>query len=170
MKAIVCMTRDTGIGYRNSLPWRSKKEMAYFKEKTVGKGNNAVIMGYNTFRSLGFRPLPNRRNYIMTRDPEKKANYHGTDVIFESSVNNLLFLNFIFDEVYVIGGESIYELFEPYLQYIYVTMINHEYIVDTFFTIDLRKYHKKWLKNEIDENGIKLDFYCYQKAIAEDFL
>ena len=73
MKAIVCMTPDTGIGYRNSLPWRSKKEMAYFKEKTTGKGNNAVIMGYNTFRSLGFRPLPNRRNYIMTRDPEKKS-------------------------------------------------------------------------------------------------
>lgn len=127
-------------------------------------------MGYNTFRSLGFRPLPNRRNYIMTRDPDKKSQCHGSDVVFESNFHNLLFLNFIFDEVYVIGGESIYELFQPYLQEIYVTEIYIDCITDTCFVVDLSSYHKTMLKKEKDENGIPLIFYVYNKKIAEDFL
>lgn len=170
MKAIVCMTPEKGIGYQNSIPWKSKKDLAYFKEKTTGKGNNAVVMGYNTFKSIGFRPLQNRRNYIMTHSPESKSHYHGSDVVFESSIYNILLLNFIFDEVYVIGGESIYELFQPYIKEIYVTEIQTQCITNTHFLVDLSNFHKRLLKKEKDENGVQLDFYQYEKKDAEDFL
>ena len=170
MKAIVCMNPERGIGYANAIPWKSKKDMSFFKEKTTGKGNNAVVMGYNTFRSIGFRPLPNRRNYIMTHSSEAKSQYHGSDVIFESNLHNILFLNFIFDEVYVIGGESIYTLFEPYINEIYITTIHIRCIVNYFFTVDLSNFHKKLLKKEKDENGVELEFYHYKKKDPEDFL
>ena len=170
MKAIVCMTPDNGIGYANNLPWTSKKEMAYFKEKTIGNGNNAVVMGYNTFRSLGFRPLPNRRNYIVTHSPEEKSNHHNTDVIFESNIHNILLLEFVFQDVYIIGGASIYELFMPYVQELYVTKIHCDCISNVFFTVDLSNYQKQLLKKETDENGVLLEFYCYKRQSPEDFL
>jgi dihydrofolate reductase len=52
MKAIVCMTPQGGIGYRNKIPWKSKLDLKYFREITEGNGNNAVVMGRKTFQSL----------------------------------------------------------------------------------------------------------------------
>ena len=132
MKAIVCMNEMKGIGYRNRLPWRLKRDLDFFREVTMGKGNNAVIMGYKTFQSMGCRSLAKRRNYIITHNPQEKIQSCGADVVFESNIQNLLMLDAIFDEVFVIGGEAIYKLFEPYYQQIYVTHIKKPCPVDTF--------------------------------------
>ena len=57
MNIIVAACKNRGIGINNTLPWKLKKEMKYFKEVTIGKGNSAVVMGKNTWFSLK-RPLP----------------------------------------------------------------------------------------------------------------
>ena len=96
MKGIVCINEINGIGFYGHLPWKSKKDMQYFKKKTIGKGNNAVVMGHNTFKSLGYKPLPNRKNYVLTRNTSHTYNTNN-DVVFESIIDNILLLDFIFE-------------------------------------------------------------------------
>jgi len=149
MNAIVCVNSLNGIGFNNTIPWRSKKDMAYFKEKTIGKGNNAVIMGRKTFESMGCRPLKKRRNYILSRDTDLAIN---ADVVVESRMENLIILLNIFDEVFVIGGNEIYELFRPYICKWYITHIYDYSPCDTFFTIDLSGYIEEEAREETDGN------------------
>lgn len=166
MNAIVCMNSKKGIGYRGQIPWRSRVDTKYFKERTVGKGNNAIIMGFKTFASLNYRPLPNRRNYVLTRNAEKASMKIGGDVVFESCIDNLILLPYIFDEVYVIGGEEIYKIFEPLYIRIYVTIIDNTHVCDTFFSIDLQKYKKTVLYQTIDILQ-QLTFCQYEKIRDE---
>lgn len=172
MKAIVCMTPSGGIGYKNGLPWHSSIDQNYFKVKTIGNGNNAVVMGYNTYRSLGYRALPNRRNYVLTRSPEEKSQWHAADVVFESKIENILLLNFIFEEVFIMGGEAIYKLFEPYYSDIFVTEIHESCVTDTYFNVSLDEMHyeKTKIDTKYERNGMQLDFYRYTKRPPEDFL
>lgn len=95
------------IGINNTLPWHYPLDLQYFKNNTV---NQTIIMGYNTFLSLGYKPLPNRKNIVITNKPT------------ESEYKNLLFLTLeeVFlevkktDLVYVIGGAKTLLLFpEP---------------------------------------------------------
>ena len=155
MNAIVCVNSLNGIGFNNTIPWRSKKDTAYFKEKTIGKGNNAVIMGRKTFESMGCRPLKNRRNYILSRDTDLAIN---ADVVVESRMENLIILLNIFDEVFVIGGNEIYELFRPYICKWYITHIHDYSPCDTFFTIDLSGYIEEEVREETDGNN-RLTFF-----------
>jgi dihydrofolate reductase len=166
MNAIVCMNSKKGIGYRGQIPWRSRVDTKYFKERTVGKGNNAIIMGFKTFASLNYRPLPNRRNYVLTRHAENASMKIGGDVVFESCIDNLILLPCIFDEVYVIGGEEIYKIFEPLYIKIYVTIIDNSHFCDTFFSIDLQKYKKTILYQTLD-NLQQLTFCEYEKIREE---
>lgn len=172
MKAIVCMTPSGGIGYNNGLPWHSVIDQNYFKVKTIGNGNNAVVMGYNTYRSLGYRALPNRRNYVLTRSPEEKSQWHGADVVFESKIENIFLLNFIFEEVFIMGGETIYKLFEPYYSHVFVTEIHETCPIDSFFPVSLNEmqYEKTKIDTKYEKNGTQLDFYRYTKRPPEDFL
>ena len=166
MNAIVCMNSKKGIGYRGHIPWRSRVDMRYFKERTIGKGNNAIIMGFKTFASLDYRPLPNRRNYVLTKHAEKASMNIGGDVIFESCIDNLLLLPCIFDEVYVIGGQATYKIFEPFYEKIYITIIDNTHFCDTFFNIDLQTY-KKTLLNQTFDNVQKLTFFEFEKIREE---
>jgi dihydrofolate reductase len=169
MKAIVCMTPMNGIGFRNTIPWKSKIDMGYFKEVTTGKGNNAVIMGFNTFRSLGYRALPNRRNYVLTRRTDIPQAAKKSDVVFESNIQNTMMLDHLFDEVYVIGGEDIYKLYEPFYTELYVTYIDVSPPCDRFFFFDKTKFNSTKIK-EVKENGTWLYFYLFYKSSSGDEL
>ena len=160
MKAFVFKNPMNGIGYKNTIPWKTDIGIDYFNVLTTGKGNNAVVMGYNTFKNMNYKPLPNRRNYIMTRYPEIVAESCGSDVVFEANIDNIRLLETIFDEVFVIGGERMYQLFEPFFKEIYVVMINKYTQTDAFFLVNLRKYNKYTIK-EIEENLNLLSFYMY---------
>ena len=163
MKGIVCINEINGIGFYGHLPWKSKKDMQYFKKKTIGKGNNAVVMGHNTFKSLGYKPLPNRKNYVLTRNTSHTYNTNN-DVVFESIIDNILLLDFIFDEVYIIGGGEIYKLLEPYISTFYVTKIDNCLPCDTFFTVDISNYTEIDRKEDIDDMQ-KLTFSEYKKNV-----
>lgn len=162
MKAFVFKNPMNGIGFNNTIPWKSGIGSEYFNVLTIGRGNNAVVMGYKTFKSMNYRPFPNRRNYIMTRFPDIVAESCGSDVIFEANIENILMLDSIFDEVFVIGGETMFTLFEPFYLEIYVIMIHKYTQVDSFFSVDLKKYEKHCIK-ELIENTNLLSFLLYTR-------
>jgi len=162
MKAIVCMNPMNGIGLNNTIPFHYTVYNHYFEDITIGKGNNAVVMGYNTFKMLGCKPLPNRRNYIITKNPRLLSLQHPVDAIFESNIENIIMLESIFDEVFVIGGETIFKLFEPYYKYILITVVDTYPIVDTFFNVNYSTFDKHLIK-EIYENNSLLYFFMYNR-------
>jgi dihydrofolate reductase len=162
MKAIVCMTPQGGIGYRNKIPWKSKLDLQYFREITEGNGNNAIVMGRKTFQSMNNRPLPRRRNYIMTKDASI-SNHYIHDVVVESNVQNIALLDIIFDDVFIIGGAEIYSLFENFITTIYVTYIETIFPCDRYFPINLTNFKKTIIKETVDEKNQKLVFCVYYR-------
>lgn len=162
MKAIVCMTPQGGIGYRNKIPWKSKLDLQYFREITEGNGNNAIVMGRKTFQSMNNRPLPRRRNYIMTKDASI-SNHYIHDVVVESNVQNIALLDLIFDDVFIIGGSEIYNLFEKFITTIYVTYIETIFPCDRYFPINLTNFKKTIIKETVDEKNQKLVFCVYYR-------
>ena len=115
MNIIVAMCKNRGIGYKNQLPWKLKNEMQYFKKLTIGNGNNAVVMGKNTWLSLNDRPLKNRDNIILSNTMSSAITHEDTYVLYnkEYSEPNILEWSgmFKYDKMWIIGGESIYNRF-----------------------------------------------------------
>ena len=69
---IVALCNHGGIGKNNQLPWHFKKDMQYFSKLTRGNGNNAIVMGKNTWNSLPINPLPKRENIILSTSIQKQ--------------------------------------------------------------------------------------------------
>ena len=105
LTAIVAMTADRVIGRGGSLPWHLPEDLAFFKRTTAG---HAVVMGRKTFESIG-RPLPKRRNIVLTRDTGWSA--QGVEVIHRPE--DLKTLPGLEDRVFIIGGSEIYAAFLP---------------------------------------------------------
>ena len=133
MKIIVAACKNLGIGFQNKLPWNLKSDLIKFKHLTIGNGNNAVIMGSNTWNSLPKHPLQNRFNCILSTSLE--VNKKNTKVF--NNVDNLLeFTNSKnFDDIWIIGGEQIYNLFleKDHINSIYLTKIYENHVCDTYF-------------------------------------
>jgi dihydrofolate reductase len=130
VKAIVAVDMNWGIGYKGSLLVRIPEDMKFFKEMTLGK---VVIMGRETFESLpGREPLKDRKNIILSR----KEGYgdgrtticHSVEEIFDK------LKEYRSEDIFVIGGESVYKQLLPFCSEAYITKIEHKYIADKFFT------------------------------------
>lgn len=123
---IVAYDDNRSIGFENKIQWNIREDMKHFSKKTKGRGNNAIVMGRKTWESLPVKPLPGRLNVVMTRDCE--AIYPKEVVIFNNFKRCILELsrNKIIDEVFIIGGSEIYNLFisSPIVTTIYVTRIH----------------------------------------------
>ena len=155
MYAIVCMNELQGIGYRGMIPWKSKEDMRFFRRVTIGDGNNAVVMGHNTFKSIGSRPLSNRKNYVLTRTlPCTETHpYENDSVVYLTNIENVLLLSHLYDKVFIIGGEEIYKIFEPHYQKIYVTHIHNHIPCPNYGPSAQHTYHKAFAHspNEIPQ-------------------
>lgn len=123
---IVAHDLNRVIGKDNKMPWHIPNELAYFKEKTMGK---AIVMGRNTFESIG-RPLPGRLNIVITRNPEYE--HQGVTVV-HSIKEAIKIAKKHHEEVMIIGGEQIFKEVLPYADLIYVTLIQQDYEGDTYF-------------------------------------
>jgi dihydrofolate reductase len=124
------MARNRVIGLANGLPWRLPADMARFKALTTG---HPVVMGRKTFESLG-RPLPNRTNIVVTRDPA----YAPPGCLVAHSVEEALQLaarHAANDEreVFVIGGEHLYRQTLPLADRLYVTLVEADVAGDAWF-------------------------------------
>jgi len=131
---IVAHDLNRVIGNENKMPWHIPKELAYFKEKTIGK---AIIMGRNTFEAIG-RSLPGRLNIVITRNTEYIAP-EGVTVV-HSIQKAIEIAEDYHEEVMIIGGEQIFKEVLPYADVLYVTLIQHQYEGDTFFP----EYEEDW--------------------------
>ena len=121
MNMIFCVDKNYGIGKDNQMLFNLKTDLAYFKEKTI---NKVVVMGYNTFLSLpDSKPLKNRINIILTTKNIKIDNtivVHTLDELFNT------LKNYNSEDIFVIGGASIYNLLLPYCKRFYCTKVDAE--------------------------------------------
>ena len=122
---VVAASKNNVIGRNGGLPWHLPDDLRHFKRLTTGK---PVVMGRRTFESIG-RPLPDRRNIVMTRDPDYAA--EGCNAV--SSVDEALDLVADADEVMVIGGGQVYRDFLPSADRLYLTRVQAEVDGDTYF-------------------------------------
>ncbi len=123
---IAAMTPQRVIGIDNSLPWKLPNDMKWFRQHTLGK---PIIMGRKTFESFGSRPLPQRTNIIITRDPD----YQAKDSIVVHSIEDALKAAGEVDEVMIIGGASFYEQMLPHADRLYLTYVDAELQGDAWF-------------------------------------
>lgn len=113
------------IGKDNDLPWRLPNEWKYVKKTTMG---HPIVLCRRNFDSIG-RALPGRRNIILTRD----RGFTNKDCEVAHSIDDVFDLCKAEEEIFIFGGEQIYELFLPYVDKMYITIIDYEFEGDTFF-------------------------------------
>ncbi len=119
------MTPDRVIGRDGELPWHLPADLAFFKRTTSG---HPIVMGRKTYESIG-RPLPKRRNIVLTRDPEWSA--PGVEVIHRPE--DLIRLPGLDGTVFIIGGAEIYAAFLPRIDELLVTHVHSHHQGDTHF-------------------------------------
>lgn len=129
MKLIVAVDSNWGIGKDNKLLVSIPADMKFFRQETMDK---VVVMGRKTLESFpNGLPLKGRTNIVLTRD----TNYKVKDAVLVHSVEELLkeIKKYSQDDVYVIGGDSIYKQLLPYCDTAHVTKIDYAYEADSFF-------------------------------------
>lgn len=157
---IVAVSENNGIGLNGDLPWHLPRDLKHFKETTIGK---PIVMGRTTFESLP-NPLPGRTNMVLTHNPHYQVPsgcltfQHISDVIQygeEKSVNELM----------VVGGAKIYQIFLPFVNKIYLTRVHTHVEADTFFPVlDMEiweqvecTFHQQDEKNPFDCSFVVLE-------------
>lgn len=129
MNLIVAVDKNWGIGYQNKLLVSIPEDMKFFRSETSGK---VVVMGRKTLESFpNGLPLKNRTNIVLTKNP----GYHVKGAVVCHSVEEVLeeLKKYSTEDVYIIGGDSIYKEFLPYCDVAHVTRIDHAYEADAFF-------------------------------------
>ena len=147
MKLIAAVDKNWAIGYKNQLLVSIPSDMKQFRQKTTG---HIVVMGRKTLESFpGGLPLKNRRNIVLTSN----RTYQVKDAVIVHSEEELKeeLKKYDTDEIFVIGGESIYRMLEPLCDEAFITKIDHSYQADAHFpNLDA---DPSWvLKEESEEN------------------
>lgn len=122
---VVAISENNAIGKDNQLLWHLPADLKHFKNITTG---HTIIMGRKTYDSIG-KPLPNRRNIIITR--QKDLNLEGVEVV--NSLEEALSLSKDEEEVFIIGGAEIYKQSVAVSHRIYLTRVHQEFEADAFF-------------------------------------
>lgn len=142
---IVAVDEARAIGKNNQLLWFIPADLKRFKEITTG---HVVIMGENTYRSIG-KPLPNRTNVVVTLNRE----FHPEGCLMAYSLEQALQVarEHEAEEIFIIGGASIYKQFLPMTERLYLTLVKGKHEADTFFP-DYSEF-KKVISQEEGQNG-----------------
>jgi dihydrofolate reductase len=160
IKMIVALDSVNGIGKNGKLPWHIPEDLKHFAKLTKGEGKNAVLMGRKTHESIG-KKLPGRTNIVLTTQTDLVS--EEPDLIFMNSISDVLDYsnNLSLDDLWIIGGGKIYDLFFKKtikIDKLYVTEINGNYDCDTFFTNNYRDYFTFITQKELTHN---VDIFCY---------
>ena len=154
---IAAFAEDNVIGKDGKIHWALKEDLKHFRNKTEGY---SVVMGRKTYESIG-GPLPNRLNIVMTRNPKK---LEGVKEVTNKE-EALEIASSYSDEVFVIGGEKIYEEFLPMATKMYLTKIDIKVKGDSFFpkwSLNDWKELSRNDKKDLDQN-IKYCFLEYKR-------
>jgi dihydrofolate reductase len=158
LSIIVAMSSNHVIGVNNTLPWHLSEDLKHFKSLTTG---HTIIMGRKTYESIG-RPLPNRRNIVVSRNMD--IYYEGTEVVH--SIEDAVSISRHDHEVFVIGGSNIYEQALSLVDHLYITEIKKNFSGDAFFPeINKQIWIESSREDHITNDGIEFSFVKYQKKI-----
>lgn len=151
VSAVVAMAPDRLIGKDGGMPWHISEDLKLFRKLTTG---HPIVMGRKTYDSLG-KPLPNRQNIVITRDPA----WHAEGVQTITSHNELFGLELMDREVCIIGGSQVYQLMLPLIDLLWVSRVSKQYDGDTWFPEfeDQFPYSRKMLSFE------DFDLWLYAK-------
>lgn len=169
LSMIVATADNNIIGKDNDMPWHLPADLAYFKKVTLGK---PIIMGRKTYESIG-RPLPGRRNIVISRD----GNYAAEGIDTVTSVEQALALvdgsdgSEAVEEIMVIGGGAIYKHCLPNADRLYITHIKAAIEGDTQFPAYDDGHWENTaseLRSSDEKNAYDLDFCVYDRIINEN--
>ena len=157
------MGKNREIGADNQLLWHLPKDLKHFKELTSG---HPIIMGRKTYESIG-KPLPNRTNIVISR----KNDWFEEGILIVGSIKEALkFAKKIDENVFIIGGGTIYEQTIDLADQLEVTLVDAKLKANTFFT---KKDEKKWLKtNETtqkkdEKNQFDFSFQTFERILEK---
>lgn len=150
MKLILVMDNDCAIGRGGELLCRLPEDMKYFRETTK---NSVVIMGRKTYEMFPKRPLPNRKNLVLSRSGKA---IEGAEV-FKSIESVLARVKDCEKPVFVIGGEEIYKQLSPYCDEALITRVYESFGGDAFFE-DIER-SDEW---ELAESSVVVETGCHR--------
>jgi len=162
MNLIVAVDKNWAIGYKNELLVRIPNDHKYFREVTTGK---VVVLGRKTLETFPQgQPLKNRTNIILSRNKDYKVK----DAIVVHSIDELMeeLKKYNSEDVFIIGGESIYREMLPYCDVAHVTKIDHAYQADAYFP-NLDEMSEWKITADSEEQtyfDIEYVFYKYEKT------
>ena len=155
---IVAHDPNRVIGLNNELPWHIPEDLAYFKEKTMGK---AMVMGRKTYESIG-RPLPGRESIVITRN----KNFSAEGVVVVHDLDEAIAKAEEYaEEVMIIGGAEIFRIVMGIADRLYITDIHTDFEGDTFFP----SYGPEWklvstTEKMTSKNGTTYSYLVYDKV------
>lgn len=154
---IACVSQDLGLGLAEELLWHIPEDMAFFKQTTIGK---TVVMGRKTFASIG-KPLPGRQNVVLSRSP-----VDNSDVKWCKSKQELdEYLQSLSEQKFIIGGASLYQMYLPEAEIIYLTEVDSIKPADTYFPeFDKSKFERTVLQTG-ESDGAKYEIVQYERKL-----
>ncbi len=160
---IVAVDQNMTIGYNGGQPIMIKKDLAHFKELTIGK---TIVMGRRTQRALPKGYLPKRRNIVLSHQAELSL---PEGVELAGSIDEVMQMTAGEEEVMIIGGGQIYRAFYKMATRIYLTYIyTHAEQADTFFPDVVRdsEWQKKSSSGRMtdEESGVEFEFICFERV------
>lgn len=154
MKLIVAADVNGGIGYQGQLLVSIPLDQQRFRKETVGK---VVVMGRKTLESLPQgQPLAERTNIVMTKNPEFRCKQ--AVVVYSMEEARREIAKYDSDDVYIVGGESIYRQFLPMADTVYMTAIDYAYRADAYFP---KLEEEEWELEEESEEQTYFDLIYY---------
>src|ERR1035437_4101993 len=123
---IAAIDQKNGLGYKNHLLCHLHDDLKNFKRLTTG---HTIVMGRKTWESLPVKPLPNRKNIVLTRD----ADATFPDSFSSKSLNNLHELCSNEEKIFIIGGAEVYQQAMEIADKMIITHIHHSFTADVFF-------------------------------------
>jgi dihydrofolate reductase len=158
---IAAVGKNLELGKNNQLLCHLPADLKRFKAITSGY---PVIMGDKTWESLPVKPLPNRRNIVITLN--KNANYEHCEIVH--TIDDAVTLVKNEEKAFIIGGATIYKLFIDKIDTLYLTQIEAEFDADVFFpNVDFNKW--KLIEEEVyekdEKNGYKMRFQVFERKV-----
>lgn len=157
LNLIAAIDLNHGIGYQGKLPWHIPEDLRYFKDTT---SNYTIIMGRNTFESIGSKPLKNRKNIVISSKPIYFDNVISLNI---ESVYNYIRENRSKENIFIIGGSRLYNEFINMCDKLYITQVYQEFKVDTYFKIDKTNFKCIYKSGIKKYNEIEYEFQIYQR-------
>ena len=169
LSIIVALAQNMAIGRDNDLLWHISDDLKRFKSLTAG---HTVVMGRRTFDSLPKKPLPKRRNIVLTHDPSCAFDVPPTasgTLEVAPSIPQVLRMVQGEEETFIMGGGAIYRDFLPLVGRLYVTWVYKDFEADVFFpVIDPSAFRQVSLSDRMTdpESGLEFAYAEYVRLVG----